>query len=176
MENKEPRKNEKEKTIPASRMTAYIGVFTALALLLSYIESLIPVFLAVPGVKLGLANLVTIVALFKLGVLPAAGISLCRILLSGILFGNLTMILYSLAGATLSLLVMWALKHCRIFFVTGVSIAGAVAHNAGQLAVAAFLLENGSMFYYMCVLAISGAVSGLLIGLLAGSIIRRIRI
>ena len=158
-----------------TRMTAYIGVLSALALLLSYVESLIPVFVAVPGVKLGLANTVTILALIRLGVLPAAGIGLCRILLSAILFSNPTVMIYSLAGAFCSMLVMCLLKRLRVFSVTGVSVGGAVAHNAGQLLVAAFLLENTRLFYYMCVLAISGTLSGAVIGLFSAYLIRRIR-
>jgi heptaprenyl diphosphate synthase len=145
-------------------------------MILSYLESLIPISAAVPGIKLGLANLVTIVSLKKLGIKPTIIISVGRIILSGFLFSNLTVIIYSLAGAALSILVMVAVSHIRVFTVTGVSICGAVAHNLGQLIVAAIVLENVRIMYYIAVLGLSGAVFGALIGVLAGYIIRSVRV
>ena len=130
------------KNMSKNKMTAMCGVFIALALVLSYLESLVPLNFAVPGVKLGLANLVTIVALYMLGLKPAILISIGRIILSGILFGNVTVIIYSLAGAGLSIVVMCIVKKIKIFSVTGISICGAIAHNIGQIVVAAFVMEN----------------------------------
>lgn len=155
---------------------ALTGVFIALAMILSYLESLVPIGFAVPGIKLGLANLVTIVALYKLGLKDTIIISLGRILLSGILFGNMMVIIYSLAGAFLSILVMVLVKKTKVFSSTGVSICGAIFHNLGQIIVAVITLENGNIMYYMLVLAIAGAVAGTVIGILSGIIIRNIRI
>ena len=143
--------------------------------ILSYLENLIPINVAVPGVKLGLANLVTIVSLFKLGLKPTIVISIGRIVLSGVLFGNVTVIIYSLAGAFLSILVMFFVKKIKIFTVTGVSICGAVAHNFGQIIVAALILENANIMYYMLVLAVIGALAGTAIGILSGIILKNIR-
>lgn len=157
-----------------NKKTAICGVFIALAMILSYLESLIPISFAVPGIKLGLANLVTIVALKKLGVRAATIISTGRIVLSGILFSNISVIIYSLAGAAFSIIVMVVVDRMRVFSVTGVSICGALAHNAGQLLVAAFMLENVNILYYMSVLGIAGAISGAAIGILASIIIKNI--
>ncbi|MCM1170586.1 MAG: Gx transporter family protein [Clostridium sp.] len=159
-----------------NRMVALTGVFIALALVLSYLEGLIPVFAAVPGVKLGMANIVTMLAMYKLGVKPAIVISAGRIVLSGILFGNLYVIIYSLAGATLSICIMIILKKVKLFSVVGVSVAGAVAHNAGQIIVAVFLMENVNIMYYLPVLIISGVAAGIVVGILTVYIIRNIRI
>lgn len=159
-----------------NRIVALTGVFIALALVLSYLESLIPVFAAVPGIKLGIANIVTMLAMYKLGVKPAIVISVGRIVLSGILFGNLYVIIYSLAGGVLSICVMIILKKIRLFSVVGVSVAGAVAHNAGQIIVAVFLMENVNILYYLPVLIISGVIAGTMVGILTVYIIKNIRI
>jgi heptaprenyl diphosphate synthase len=176
-ENNNLSKNDRKAVRPTgNRLVALCGVFIALAMILSYVESLIPVSAAVPGIKLGLANLVTIVSLKKLGIKPTIVISSGRIILSGFLFSNLTVIMYSLAGAALSIIVMVLVSHIRVFTVTGVSICGAIAHNLGQLIVAAIVLENVRIMYYIAVLGLSGAVFGALIGVLAGYIICNIRI
>lgn len=165
----------KVNSVSQNKITALSGVFIALAMILSYLENLIPINVAVPGVKLGLANLVTIVSLFKLGLKPTIVISIGRIVLSGVLFGNVTVIIYSLAGAFLSILVMYIVKKIKIFTVTGVSICGAVAHNLGQIIVAALILENANIMYYMLVLAVIGALAGTAIGILSGIILKNIR-
>lgn len=154
---------------------AITGVFIALAMILSYLESLVPIGFAVPGIKLGLANLVTIVALYKLGLRDTIIISLGRILLSGVLFGNMMIIIYSLAGAALSILVMVLVKKTKIFSTTGVSVCGAISHNLGQIIVAVISLENMNIMYYMLVLAIAGTVAGTVIGILSGMIIKNIK-
>lgn len=166
---------KKVNSISQNKITALCGVFIALAMILSYLENLIPINVAVPGVKLGLANLVTIVSLFKLGLKPTIVISIGRIVLSGVLFGNVTVIIYSLAGAFFSILVMYIVKKIKIFTVTGVSICGAVAHNFGQIIVAALILENANIMYYMLVLAVIGALAGTAIGILSGIILKNIR-
>ncbi len=158
----------------AARRTALYGMMTALAFLFSYLETLIPLNLGVPGVKLGLANLVSIVALYLLGARPAAAITLVRVVLSGLTFGSLSMMMYSLGGAAVSLTLMILLKRLDWFGVTGVSIAGGAGHNIGQLAVAAAVVENGALFYYLPVLLAAGTAAGAVIGLLGGLLIRRL--
>lgn len=168
------RKSKKSISMNSNRITAMCGVFIALAMILSYLENLVPINAVVPGIKLGIANIVTIVALKKLGIRPAIIISAGRIILSGILFGNITVIIYSLAGAALSILVMAIVSHIKLFTVTGVSICGAIAHNFGQIIVAALIMENANILYYMAVLAIVGGIAGAVIGILAGVIIKNV--
>lgn len=174
--SKDMKKNGKGEKITGNRLTAMVGVLIALALILSYLESLVPINVAIPGIKLGLANLVTIVALRRLGIKAAIIVSVGRILLSAILFGNMMVLLYSFAGATLSLLVMLVVQKVRFFTVTGVSICGALAHNFGQLVVAALVMENANIMYYLPVLVVAGAVAGTAIGILAGVVLKNIRI
>lgn len=154
---------------------AYFGVFTALALIFSYVETLIPINFGIPGVKLGLANLIIVVALYKLPLQEVYLLSIVRILLSGFIFGNYFSILYSLAGGLLSLSVMALLKRWNSFSVMGISVAGGVFHNAGQLIVAMLVVETFSVAYYFPVLMIAGLVTGLLIGILSNEMLRRLK-
>ena len=146
---------------------AYFGVFTALALIFSYVETLIPVNLGIPGVKLGLANLIIVVALYKMRLSEAYLLSVVRILLAGFIFGNYFSIIYSLAGGLLSLTVMALLKKWGGFSLQGISIAGGVFHNIGQLIVAAVVVETFSVTYYFPVLLVAGLLTGLVIGIVA---------
>lgn len=150
-----------------AKRTAYCAMLTALAMIFGYVEALIPFNLGIPGVKLGLANLVIVVALYMLPVHQVFFIQLARIVLVSFLFGNLSMMIYSLAGGLLSLLVMSILKKAGGFSVTGVSIAGGVTHNIGQLIVAIFVVQNIKTAYYASVLMIAGLITGGLIGMLA---------
>ena len=154
---------------------ARFGLLIALALVLSYLESLLPLSFGVPGVKLGLPNLVVIFALYRLSPKAAAVISLLRVLLVSVLFGSVLSLAYSAAGAVLSFLVMWVLKRSGKFGCTGVSVAGAVAHNAGQILTAAVLLETSRLTWYLPVLCVSGTAAGICIGLLAALLIKRIK-
>ena len=154
---------------------AYFGVFTALALIFSYVETLIPIHIGIPGVKLGLANLIVVIALYRMGVREAYVLSVVRVILAGFLFGNLFAILYSFAGGLFSLTVMAFLKKTEKFSVLGVSMAGGVFHNIGQLIMAAIVLESLSITYYLPVLMISGIVTGLLIGIVANEMLKRVR-
>lgn len=147
----------------------------ALALILSYVESLLPVFVAVPGVKMGLPNIVIMFALYSLGVKDAAIISLIRVVLAGALFGSVFSMLYSAAGAVLSLAVMAVLLKTKRFSPVGVSVAGGVAHNAGQIIVAILVTETAQLIYYLPVLCISGIAAGVLIGVVSGIIINRLQ-
>ena len=154
---------------------ASFGVFVALALIFSYIETLIPYQIGIPGVKLGLANLVIVIALYRMPVGEVYLLSGVRVVLTGFLFGNLMSILYSLAGGILSLTVMWGMKRIRSVSILGVSIAGGVFHNVGQLLAAALMVETYGVFSYLPVLLISGLLTGFVIGLAAGEMLKRIR-
>lgn len=153
---------------------AYFGVFTALALIFSYVETLIPINFGIPGIKLGLANLIIIIALYKMRAKEAYVLSVVRIVLAGFMFGNLFSIFYSLAGGILSLSVMTLLKKTDKFSLFGISMAGGVFHNVGQLIVAILVMENLNIAYYMPVLLISGLITGFLIGLVAGEMLKRL--
>ncbi len=153
---------------------AYFGVFTALALIFSYVESLIPFQFGIPGVKLGLANLIIVIALYKMRLFEVFLLSIVRILLSGFIFGNYFSILYSLAGGLLSLAVMALLKKLGGFSVIGISVAGGVFHNVGQLLTAMVVVETFSVIYYVPVLLVAGVVTGFLIGIAAGEMLKRL--
>lgn len=150
------------------------ALMAALALIFSYIEVLIPFSVGIPGIKLGIANLVIIIALYYLGARYAFTINVIRVLIAGLLFNGLFGALYSLSGAILSMAVMVLLKRTNIFSIAGVSMAGGVAHNLGQLLVAAFLISNIKIFIYFPVLIISGVVSGCVIGILAHLILQKL--
>lgn len=152
---------------------AYFGVFTALALIFSYIELLIPIQFGVPGMKLGLANLVIVIFLYKRNAKEAMLLSVVRILLAGLMFSNLFSILYSLAGGILSLIVMAVLKKLETFSVIGVSIAGGIAHNMGQLVIAMVVVETYRIGYYFPILLITGMVTGMLIGVISNEVLKR---
>ncbi len=156
------------------RKTAYLGLFCAAAILLGYVEAMIPVFTTVPGMKMGLPNLAIVSVLYLYSWREAALVSLVRIAVNGLLFGNLFSFFFSLAGGALSLLVMAAVKALGIFDCTGVSLIGGIAHNAGQIAVAAFLVDNIRVAYYFIPLVLTGLVAGVLIGLLSGILVRRL--
>lgn len=150
--------------------TAYLGMFIAVAMVLSYLESFIPVNIAVPGVKLGLANLAAIVVMYRMSSGDAWLVSMVRIFLSSLLFGNMAVMMYSIAGAVFSLTVMMICKKLDLFGLAGVSIAGAVSHNAGQVIVAALLMKSGNIMLYIPVLCISGTIAGVCIGI-AGAVL-----
>lgn len=153
---------------------AYFGVFTALALIFSYVETLIPIHLGIPGMKLGLANLIIVITLYKMGKKEAYILSVVRVVLAGFIFGNLFSILYSLAGGVLSITAMIFLKKTDKFSVMGVSMAGGVFHNIGQLLMAAIVLESFSIIYYLPVLLISGILTGFLIGFISNEMLKRL--
>ena len=151
------------------------AMLTATALIFSYIEVLIPFNFGLPGIKLGLSNLIVIIALYRLGTGYAFLVNISRILLSGLLFGGMSAMIYSLAGGLLSFAVMWILKKTNLFSPIGVSMAGGVFHNIGQLTVAALITETGKIFLYMPALLISGTLTGVLIGIAAVYILNSIK-
>lgn len=160
-------------SVNAKKMTM-TALLAALALIFSYIEVIIPFNPGIPGIKLGIANLVIIIALYYLGPKYAFSVNLVRILIAGLLFNGLFGALYSLAGALLSFAVMVLLKKTGVFSVTGVSIAGGVAHNLGQLLIAAFLVSTLKIFFYFPVLIFSGIISGAVIGIVSYLILKRL--
>ena len=156
-------------------LAAESGVLIALAMIFSYVESLIPLNFGVPGIKLGLANLVVLSGLYYLNPGQVVLISIGRILLTGFLFGNMSSIIYSLAGGLLSFFVMLLLVRFDRFSVVGVSVAGAVCHNIGQIAVACLVVRSLSLIFYLPVLIISGVVTGFLMGMLTGRVLPVLR-
>ena len=144
----------------------FLSVLSALAIILSFVESLLPpIWSAVPGIKMGLPNIVIIFLLYKFSIKEAAIVSFIRLLIVVLLFGNFMTFLYSFAGAVLSLLVMWLLKHINKFSQIGVSIAGAISHNLAQVMVALLLLQTKEIGFYFPILAVSGTVAGIFVGL-----------
>ncbi|MBE6778003.1 MAG: Gx transporter family protein [Ruminococcaceae bacterium] len=149
------------------RKTALYGLMIALAFILSYLEFLFPLSVGIPGIKLGLANLVVLLCLYRLRTRDALMISLVRILLSGLTFGSITMMLYSLCGGLVSFIAMAVCRYSGRFSVVGVSIAGGVCHNIGQIAAAAVLLSTGEIVWYLPALLIAGLMTGALLGVAA---------
>lgn len=153
----------------------FLGLCTSLALLLSYVEVLIPpLYSAIPGIKLGLPNIAIVFVLYRFGFREAAAVSFLRLLIVAMLFGNSMTFIYSFAGAVLSILLMAFLKKTDLLSTVGVSVAGGVSHNLGQILVAMLLLDTAEIGYYMIVLAITGTVSGIFIGLCGNFIIKRL--
>lgn len=149
------------------KKTAKIGMFIALAMIFSYIEAIIPINFGIPGIKLGIANIVVVTSLYVLGFKETIGISLIRILLMGILFGNVFSLIYSFSGGILSLMGMIICKKFKLF-----STVGGVLHNLGQLIAASIVLNNLSIAYYFSILLISGVVTGFVIGIVSTKVIK----
>lgn len=158
-----------------TKKIAGIGMMIALAFVLAYVESLLPLSFGIPGVKIGLSNLVVMVCLYRYSTKDTFGVSLVRIILVGITFGNLYSMLYSLAGGMFSFLIMLLLKKTNRFSVYGVSMAGGVCHNMGQIVVASLVLKTKLLVYYVPFLLISGVLSGIAIGLVSGLLIKHLK-
>ena len=152
-----------------------LGLTIALAMIMSYIEALVPLSFAVPGIKMGLANIVIIFVLYKIGTKEAILVSLIRVILVSLLFSNAMAMAYSIAGAVLSLSVMWLLKKTDKFSVVGVSVAGGIMHNVGQIIMAVILLGTEQIALYLPVLIITGTATGVVIGIVAGLVINRFK-
>ena len=157
-----------------TKKTARYGLLIALAFIFSYIESVIAVPVPVPGIKLGLANVVVVAALYRMGSGAALVVSVVRVILAGLTFHNTLMMVYSLAGCTLSLLAMVLLKKTKRFGTVGISVAGGVMHNLGQLMVAAVILETSALAYYFPALLVSGCIAGCVIGIAGGEVVKRL--
>ena len=166
-------KNRNSRSEKIQKLTI-LGLCASVALLLSYVEAMIPpLFSAIPGIKMGLPNVAIIFVLYRYGMRDAALVSTVRLIIVAMLFGTVTTFIYSLAGAVLSLLVMAILKKLNFLSTVGVSVAGGVCHNVGQILVAMFLLSTAEIGYYMIVLAFTGTIAGILIGLAGAFLLKR---
>ena len=157
-----------------SKTVAYIGMFSAFAIIISYLESLIPINIAIPGIKPGFANIVVVLAIYCLNFKAAILINFIRIFVIGIMFGNIYSIIISFAGAIISLTIMTIVKKTSFFTIVGVSICGGVFHNIGQLIAAYFLTDVFVLGYYLPFLIIGGIITGILVGILSNIIYERI--
>lgn len=158
-----------------TKKVAVIGMLVAVAFVLSYIEAMLPLNIGIPGIKAGLSNIVVVFCLFRFNPLMTFGIAVVRIILCGITFGSMSGMIYSLAGGMLSFLVMLLLKKTKKFTVCGISVAGGVSHNIGQIIIAMFILENKLLLYYLPFLLIAGVVAGVIVGILGGILIKRLK-
>ena len=158
-----------------TRRLTTLAIATSLAMVLSFLESLLPPLVAVPGVKIGLSNIVTVFLVYTLGERDAAAVSAVRVSLSSLLFGSAVSFLYSLSGALLSYLLMILSKRLLPFGTVGVSVLGGVAHNVGQVAAAILIMENAYIAYYLPPLLISGVLAGVLVGAAAGILTARLK-
>ncbi len=161
------------KRLVSAKTVAILGMLVAVAFVLSYIEMVLHISVGVPGVKLGLCHIVTLFALYRLGPKAAWFTCFVRLALNTLLFGNAMVLIYSAAGAGISLVVMLLLHKQPLFSHIGVSLAGGVGHNIGQILCAAVMMETTGLIWYLPVLIISGTVSGVIVGLLGGLLIRR---
>ena len=158
-----------------SRKIAFLGLCTALALILAYVEILMqPLFPSLPGIKMGLPNVIIVFLLYRRSAASAVGVSLLRIFLVSILFGNVMTLSYSLAGGILSLIIMILLRRLNLMSEVGVSVAGGVTHNVGQILMAMLLLETAELGYYLVVLTITGIIAGILVGLCGSILIKKV--
>lgn len=153
-----------------------LAITVSLALILSFIESRIPAFVAIPGIKVGLANIAVIFTLYKLGAKEAVGVSIIRVLLASMLFGSPVSMLYSIAGAVLSLTVMIILKKLTPLNEITVSICGGVMHNIGQICMASIMLSTNVVIYYLPFLLLSGIIAGVAVGVVSGLLIKKVKI
>jgi len=152
-----------------------MAMTVAVAMILSFVESQIPAFVAIPGVKMGLANIAIVFALYKMGWKEAVGISLIRVFLVSLLFGTGASFFYSMAGAALSLVGMIVLKATGRFSAVAVSVTGGVLHNVGQIGMACLLLGTNAILYYLPFLFLSGILAGIVIGVVAAILVKRIK-
>lgn len=159
----------------STKKIALCGVLTALAMIFSYIESVIPVPILVPGIKLGVANIAVITILYVLGVKEAIVINLLRIVLTSLLFGNVNSFLFSISGAALSLTIMIIMKKLDFFSYIGVSVCGGVMHNIGQIIAAVFIMGSEAIVFYLPVLIVSGVFTGVVIGVVSGIVAKHVR-
>ena len=153
-----------------------LAVTISVAMILSFVESRIPAFVAIPGVKVGLANIAVIFALYKMGWREAVVVSVIRVILVALLFGSVVSLAYSIAGALISLSLMILLRKIGIFTEVAVSVVGGITHNIGQILIAFLLLETKVVFYYLPFLLVSGVIAGIAVGVASALLIKRIKI
>lgn len=158
-----------------SKNVAFCGVFTALAMIFSYIEAMLPISLGVPGAKPGFANIAILIVLYTVGAKPAFYVDILRIVLTNILFGNMASFIFAMSGGLLSVIVMILLKRINRFSIAGVSVAGGVSHNIGQIIAAAVVTNTPGIAYYLPVLLVTGVITGVINGCVAGIIKKCLR-
>ena len=159
-----------------TKKIAVLALAIALAMILSFVESQIPAFVAIPGVKIGLANIAVVFVLYKLGWKEAVLISLVRVVMVSMLFGTLVSLFYSVAGAVLSLTGLVLLKKTGLFSTVAVSVTGGVLHNVGQILMACLLLETNVIVYYLPFLILSGVIAGVVIGVVSAIMVNRVQV
>ena len=159
-----------------TKRLALLGLFTGLAMILSYVEALMPIPLPVPGIKVGFPNIIILFILYRFGTKSAIIVSFVRVLLVSLLFGNFLGFAYSLSGAILSLVVMIILRKTDLFSTLGVSVVGGIFHNAGQIIVACILMSTLEISYYMTVLIVTGTVSGIVVGIASHLLIKKVKL
>lgn len=158
-----------------TKKIALLGVLTSVALVLSYLEAMLPpISTAAPGIKMGLPNIIVILLLYKFGLKEALMVSGIRVFIVALLFGNVTTLAYSVAGAVLSLALMTLFKKLNLFSIVGVSIIGGISHNLGQILVAIFLFDTIQIGYYMIILAITGTIAGVIIGVIGSILVKKL--
>ena len=167
--------NPERRSGSSAQFVARVALLASLALIFSYVEAIIPYNPGIPGIKLGIANVVTVIALYRFGWKEAASVSVIRIIVAGLLFNGLFGMLYSLAGAAVSFAGMLLLRKTGLFSVIGVSMAAGVLHNMGQLLVAAALIEDLRIFFYFPVLLFSGIAAGILVGIISVMVLRVVK-
>ena len=153
-----------------------LAITISFAMVLSYIESRIPAFVAIPGIKVGLANIAVIFTLYKFGIKEAITVSVIRVLLVSMLFGSPVSLIYSISGAILSLITMIILKKLTPLTSVAVSVSGGVMHNIGQIAAASFMLSTNVVVYYLPFLLLSGTIAGIVVGIVSALLIKRVPI
>lgn len=154
---------------------AKMGMMVAVAFVLSYVESMLPLNFGIPGIKAGFSNIVVIFSLFTFNSVTTFGIAVVRIILCGLTFGSLSSMLYSLAGGILSFLIMLLLKKTKKFSIYGISVAGGVFHNVGQILVAMAVLKTNLLLYYLPFLLLAGVIAGIIVGIIGGILVKRLR-
>ncbi len=158
-----------------TKKIALLGVLTSVALVLSYLEAMLPpISTAAPGIKMGLPNIIVILLLYKFGLKEALMVSGIRVFIVALLFGNVMTLAYSVAGAVLSLALMTLFKKLNLFSIVGVSIIGGISHNLGQILVAIFLFDTIQIGYYMIILAITGTIAGVIIGVIGSILVKKL--
>lgn len=158
-----------------TKRIALLGVLTSVALVLSYLEAMLPpISTAVPGIKMGLPNIIIIFLLYKFGLKEAVIVSIIRVFIVSLLFGNVMTLAYSIAGAVLSLALMTLFKKLNFLSAIGVSIIGGISHNLGQILVAIFLFDTIQIGYYMIVLSITGTIAGVVIGIISSILVKKL--
>ena len=166
--------SDERKMMNNTRIITICGLMTALAMIFSYIESLVPIPIPVPGVKLGLANMAIMIVMFTIGTREAVFVDIIRVVLTSMLFGNFNSFIFSISGAVLSIVVMAVLKHTGKFSEVGISVTGGVMHNIGQIIAAIIIMDTSAIILYLPVLMISGVVTGIVIGIVASIIVKRV--